>query len=292
MKKGIFMFILGLYSCLSYTQVSQEAVIMETHKVNLEYSRFLEFQLGGLGLLDMTKFSSQSDIDSLNIRFCDVPSTSYNPQIVIIDVNKNSKFEYDSIDLVGFIGTRNLNKNLDFRKIKLAKSKQPIIIKTENQLFEVNISLYGKNIELIKKNTNEVQSFLSFPYELPNIDVQKLTKNATLNKANGKYTFVEFWGTWCKPCLELIPEIKSLRTEFVDKLNIVSIDYRDRDFERVKQYIIKYEMNWDHVIANKILMKEFGNPSYFPFGILFDPQGKLIEYGITPEDARKHLHKF
>ena len=287
-KKLGFLLTIGLYSFMNNQSTS-----LSTHEINLEYSlevdpeysHILASQLGGWGIIDITKLDPKEDIESLDIRYAEIPSTVYKAQIVILDANRNGKFEYDSIDIVGLTS---FNQKLNFLNINFIRSSKPIVVKIEDETYEIDLIEDGSKINLTKIEIGETQFDLTYPYRLPKIPVRALTKNATLNKSNNKYTYVEFWGTWCKGCIQIIPEIRSLKKDFNDRLNIISIDYMDNDLKRVKEYIIKYKMNWDHIVANRALMKEFATP-YFPCGILFDPEGYLIEYGILPGEVGEIL---
>lgn len=272
-----------LYSC-----TNEDSIILETHKGKLEYSRILAVVLDSWGLSDMTKLDEaiKEDIESLNIRYGELPSTTFNGQIVLIDGNGDGKFEYDSIDMIGLTSFKD---KLRFNSINYSKSKHPFVIKVADEKYEVNFTQDGRTIKLVKLNQSQLPFDLTYPYQIPNIKVRKLTKNATLNKDNNKYTYVEFWGTWCKPCIQLVPEIQALQKDLSDQLNIIGVDYRDRDLDRVRRYIKEYTMSWDHIVADDALMAEFGRPGFFPCGVLFDPKGNLIEFGISPGKVRAYI---
>lgn len=264
---------------------------LETQIVELEHDIFLENQLSGLGLVDMTKLSEtlKKEIEEMQIvRFADFPSKNYAAQIVMIDANRNGKFEYDSIDMFGLSGFK---ESFQIHKVNFTKSKEPVVVKIGKEFFEVNLREDGTGVELVAKGEEKDQYVIAYPYLLPEVEFKKLTKNAALQKNNGKFTYVEFWGTWCKPCIEIVPDIKKLKNQFDDHLNIVSVNYRDQDMDRVKRFILKKKMNWDHIVATRDLLEEFGNPNFVPCGILFDPQGRLIQYGIEPDEVKAFLTK-
>ena len=263
-----FTCILIWYSYLLFSCTNDNSIILETQIGQLEYSPDLALVLDSWGLSDVTKLDEEimEDIESLHIRYSKIPSTTFNGQIVIIDVNGNGKFEYDSIDIIGLTS---FNDKLKFNTINYSKSLHPIVIKISDEKYEVNLIEDGSNIKLVNLNKSQLPYDLTYPYTIPNVNVKKLTKNSTLDKEYNKYTYVEFWGTWCKPCLELIPEIQALQKDFSNQINIIGVNYRDRDLDRVKRYIKKYKMSWDHIIADDTLMDEFGRPNFFPCGVFF-----------------------
>lgn len=96
-----------------------------------------------------------------------------------------------------------------------------------------------------------------------------------------KYTLVDFWGTWCGPCLDLTPRLVTLQKKFSLKLNVISIA-NDKDKNIVKQYVVKNKMNWTHgIVSMRKNSKIYTNLSIqrFPTFILLDSEGKILIRG-------------
>jgi thiol-disulfide isomerase/thioredoxin len=64
-----------------------------------------------------------------------------------------------------------------------------------------------------------------------------------------KYTLIDFWGTWCEPCLDMTPSLVAVQNKFPSKLNIISIA-NDQNKNVVKLYAKKSKMNWIHGFAD------------------------------------------
>jgi len=94
--------------------------------------------------------------------------------------------------------------------------------------------------------------------KLNNYTVEDLKGNKIfLNKiANKKLMLLDFWGTWCAPCMELTPNLKELNKKYKFKLNIVSLAYQ-KDVKPVQEYVTENNLNW----FNGIIVK--GNPQAF-----------------------------
>lgn len=92
---------------------------------------------------------------------------------------------------------------------------------------------------------------------------------------NGKYYLISFWATWCGPCLEEIPQLKSIRKSYnKDQLAIISIS-RDTDSTMFIKGIDDYKMNWTHVFNNPVMENLFGKKP-IPSVYLIDQNGKII----------------
>jgi thiol-disulfide isomerase/thioredoxin len=99
-------------------------------------------------------------------------------------------------------------------------------------------------------------------------------KAIPLKSLKGKYVLLNFWASWCKPCVEKIPYLKNLRAQFpVSKLEIISISSDDNPvaFRRALQ---KYQMNWTQAARHHDIEKMYGVTN-FPATYLIDDNGKL-----------------
>jgi thiol-disulfide isomerase/thioredoxin len=93
---------------------------------------------------------------------------------------------------------------------------------------------------------------------LNNYSVEDLKGNNVFLKkiASKKLLLLDFWGTWCAPCMELTPNLKELNNKYKSKLNIVSLAYQE-NVKPVEEYVAKNNLNW----FNGIILK--GNPKSF-----------------------------
>ncbi len=103
-------------------------------------------------------------------------------------------------------------------------------------------------------------------------------------KLKGKYVLIDFWGTWCGPCIASIPDIKKIRDAFSENdLEIISVA-ADNNLEKVKMFIKERGMNWTHLqqennSKNKDDLTSIFNVSAFPTTILIDEKGLIVDRG-------------
>ena len=109
-----------------------------------------------------------------------------------------------------------------------------------------------------------------------------------------RYILFDFWGTWCEPCIKLIPELKQLHEDYKDKkFIIVSVAY-DRDVDKVKEFTKKENMDWVHLFVSSnrddknSLVKKLKVRS-FPTTILVEPNKKIIARNKSINEIRKIL---
>jgi thiol-disulfide isomerase/thioredoxin len=99
-----------------------------------------------------------------------------------------------------------------------------------------------------------------------------------------KYTLLEFWGTWCGPCIAMTPKLKEINSKYSKKLNILSI--ANDNLPNIKKYILKNKMNWKfgYIPEKKPweneLIKQL-KVNFYPTFILLNSKGEILSRGNT-----------
>lgn len=108
-----------------------------------------------------------------------------------------------------------------------------------------------------------------------------------LEDFRGKYLLLDFWASWCAPCIESIPYMKKLYAEYKDKgLEVLGISLDDKE-ERWLGAIKKYALPWPNVSELKGWDGSIGkqyNIRAIPQHILLDKEGKIVGVDIDPEE--------
>jgi len=100
----------------------------------------------------------------------------------------------------------------------------------------------------------------------------------TLGEYKGKVVVLDFWATFCPPCLEEIPHLVELQNKYADLMVIGLHVGGEEDVPKVPAFVKKLKINY--VLAypedelNKILL---GNDNAIPQTFVFDRDGRLIE---------------
>jgi len=95
----------------------------------------------------------------------------------------------------------------------------------------------------------------------------------------GKILIINFWATWCPPCLKEIPEFIALQEQYADKgLQFVGIAIEEQ--EPVSEYLKTLHINYPILIGEDkgiALSQQLGNIiNAVPFTIVVNPQGQVI----------------
>jgi thiol-disulfide isomerase/thioredoxin len=115
-------------------------------------------------------------------------------------------------------------------------------------------------------------------------------REVDLQKLKGKVVLVDFWATWCVPCMRGLPEVKAAYEKLHDKgFEIVGISYDDKK-EALQRVISAENVPWpqsfDEVNGGKKFAEEFGVTT-LPNMWLVDKQGLLRDLRGTRDLSAK-----
>lgn len=103
-------------------------------------------------------------------------------------------------------------------------------------------------------------------------------KRVSLTDFKGKYVYLDFWATWCTPCLQELKLKQSLKDKYGSDIAFVSISI-DKSYTAYKSYLDKNK-NLNSVFlyaSNSDTLKELYNVKSIPVFYLIDKEGDLLK---------------
>jgi len=108
-------------------------------------------------------------------------------------------------------------------------------------------------------------------WSLPDID----GKITSLADFKGKYVYIDFWATWCGPCLAEVPNYRQLVKDYAGRnVAFISISV-DRDKPKWEDMVKKEKFEWVQ-LHDSIKMNDDYLVRYIPSFIFIDTEGKII----------------
>ena len=109
---------------------------------------------------------------------------------------------------------------------------------------------------LLEENTKEVSSLSYSLIQLEENDLKNLNlidnNNKTISFNNDRFVFINFWATWCMPCVAELPSIKKLQSEAEkENLPIQFVLATDDTHEKVEKFENKKQYGFNYSFFNK-----------------------------------------
>ena len=125
------------------------------------------------------------------------------------------------------------------------------------------------------------------PIELSQLDIEN-AKAEKVNLKNGKPIIINFWATWCVPCVQEFPEFEELNEKYGDKVDFVMIS--DEEITKIEKFKAKkgYKLN---MFRSAKTFDKYGL-MLRPATYFYNSNGKLmnkISGGIAKEDLEKEI---
>lgn len=117
-------------------------------------------------------------------------------------------------------------------------------------------------------------------------------KIVPIESFRGKPVLLDFWATWCAPCVASLPYLAQIYQEGKDKgLVLLSID-QDEDGSTAANFLHKRNYTWPDFHDGDGAIEKLMGPSGIPRIVLADAQGQIVYDGGASEDAlRNHIAK-
>lgn len=147
------------------------------------------------------------------------------------------------------------------------------------QSFTKDLDLSGK-VFTIKKvilptiKEGEPKKAADFIFEIEGKEYKfsEITKN--------KVVFLNFWGTWCPPCRNEIPDIIEIQKQLIDKNFIVigiASERSDAEINKVISFAKVNGINYPNFMKTKELADYYGGIKYVPSTFLINKQGIVVD---------------
>lgn len=117
-------------------------------------------------------------------------------------------------------------------------------------------------------------------------------KTHTLDGYKGKWVLVNYWATWCPPCLEEIPDLIALHGDKKNNLVVIGIALDYRNAKQVTDFTEGLLVDYPIVLGNHQIVSQIGPVRGLPTTYLFNPEGKMVAQqvgAVTREAVESYL---
>lgn len=147
----------------------------------------------------------------------------------------------------------------------------------------------AENIADPKKPVSDATSG-SAPEPAPAVSLNLLNGGVlALDSLRGKVVLVDFWATWCVPCLSEIPMFNQLKKDYQPRgVEVVAISLDEEGAAKVKPFVKAHPMNYTQTVGDESTATAFKvDSSTLPVTLLIDKQGRIRfrHVGITTKEV-------
>lgn len=118
-------------------------------------------------------------------------------------------------------------------------------------------------------------------------------KTHTLDSYKGKWVVVNFWATWCPPCLDEIPDLVALHDKYKNtRLEVIGIAMDYQSPKQVLDFADSMFISYPIVLGTSKIAGQFGPLQGLPTTYLYNPEGKRVAYqvgGITRQAVERYI---
>jgi thiol-disulfide isomerase/thioredoxin len=288
----IILVLLILFSS-SCNRNDKTILLMRDIELKMDYESVIETKLAELDIIDITAFVKPSTIEKLHLKLARNIKANDKEGItmILLDINGNGLHNDYGVDMMALAPNNWDVLNADrFNRLNFLPINQNQVLLINNQYLTIS-EVTESEISLTPAQPTD--DFITFPYYIPKLsrnsidgemlDFQGLTQQ-------GRLIYFEFWGTWCKPCVAQIPDLKQLQNKYKDQLIIIGIDHDD-ELSKLKEFTAKVKMDWPQIQNDEDINRSFGGVYLYPLGVLYNSDGKLIRYDISAKEIIAVLSK-
>lgn len=166
--------------------------------------------------------------------------------------------------------------------------------KIARQVYETLLERFGDSPALRAKVQDDLKRIDMVGQPAPGVTATNLKgETLRLSDLQGRYVLIDFWATWCAPCLAELPNLRSAYETYHPKgFEIVSVSL-DETPEAVTDFVQNRKIPWPQIhnaTCTQDVVAAFG-VNNIPTTFLIDPDGKIVRLELRGKALGKALEE-
>ena len=118
-------------------------------------------------------------------------------------------------------------------------------------------------------------------------------RDVRLSDYRGKIVLVNFWATWCPPCLKEIPDLVKLQRDYGNRgLQVIGVTYPPQKLAEVRRFVRRAKVNYPVGLGTEEMKLLFSSSETLPMTIVIGTDGRIrdiIEGILLPEEIEQKI---
>lgn len=305
--------------CFAYTVLGEDKSGIIKYKIDsdndLDFGDEREFEIITLEKKHWTALDSLIQKLAVNVHYEAFRNSTLTEFFAPVLIVKNQNYILQNIP-------QHAEAILDGQKIIISSGFISTDYSDSNLQLAIN-PVFGKNTQMI--HVNEYLSINGKSYQNLGVDINKqvlklrtiagneivyssqpgfFAKDFTANEFTtnqpvalsdyaGKYVFVEFWGTWCGPCVGELPNLRKVYSE-LDHAKIEFLGIAKDEPGSLRKFLDKEPIAWKQILCETEhtgIIADY-NITGYPTSFLIDPKGKIVAKNLRGEHLSDSLNHY
>ena len=113
--------------------------------------------------------------------------------------------------------------------------------------------------------------------------LQDLQGNAqSLSQYQDQWVIVNFWATWCGPCIRELPELVSFADRHLGSAQVVGIAFEKTPIDEIRSFVARFGVNYPVLIIGEEPLVPMEPLKGLPSTFLVSPEGLVVHSHVGP----------
>lgn len=169
------------------------------------------------------------------------------------------------------------------------EQRENIIRLIEERLENESWPLKEEQVFVLQATLNRLK-LVGMPLEISALELSG--DNLSLKDYEGKVVLVDFWASWCGPCMQEISKIKPIRQKYKENFDVVGVNLDESRLDAITAKI-RVNIPWKNFAYGEKtaeIVKQY-NITSIPRGVLLDKQGNVVRLDVHSSELETEIKK-